>query len=152
MTLDEFEIQFGDKSERFTHSVYDSAASIAMKRNIVIADTKFEVGTDCRKRLVLIDERLMPDSSRYLLASDIEAACATGAKPPSFDKQPIRDYVQEHLGVGPKTPLTPDAIARVHGHRYPQSLIEETVDRYEQVVFLLTGMTSDEYVGEFFLR
>ena len=71
-------------------ALYARAASHALARGIVIADTKFEFGLDDRDELVLMDEVLTPDSSRFWPL----AACAEGRNPPSLDKQPLRDWLE----------------------------------------------------------
>ncbi|MDB5927529.1 MAG: phosphoribosylaminoimidazolesuccinocarboxamide synthase, partial [Betaproteobacteria bacterium] len=70
--------------------LYEEAARYAAQRGIIIADTKFEFGTDDRGELVLIDEALTPDSSRFWPASEYR----TGISPPSFDKQFVRDWLE----------------------------------------------------------
>ena len=84
--------------------LYKQAAAYAAQRGIIIADTKFEFGLDANDRLVLIDEVLTPDSSRFWP----EAEYRTGISPPSFDKQYVRDYLStldwNHSAPGPDLP------------------------------------------------
>lgn len=90
--------------------LYSYAATHALAHGIIIADTKFEFGLDMNERLVLIDEALTPDSSRFWPAAGYHA----GASPPSFDKQYVRDYL-ETLDWNKKPPaprLPPDVIAK----------------------------------------
>ena len=90
--------------------IYSKAASYALERGIIIADTKFEFGLDDEGRLYLIDELLTPDSSRFWPADDYRV----GISPPSFDKQFVRDYL-ESIGWNKKPPapvLPPDIIAK----------------------------------------
>ena len=145
MTVQEFIGRFGEGPMHFTRPVFEHGEQVAEARGIVIADTKFEVGRNNSGKLVLIDEVLTPDSSRYLAPEDLAEALRTGKRPPSFDKQPIRDYVLEHLGVGADTPLTDEVVAKVHGAIYPQWLIDETAGRYEELLKRLTGKTRDQY-------
>jgi phosphoribosylaminoimidazole-succinocarboxamide synthase len=71
-------------------ALYQQAAAFALTRGIIIADTKFEFGLDPQGKVVLIDEVLTPDSSRFWLAD----AYRVGENPPSFDKQFVRDYLE----------------------------------------------------------
>jgi phosphoribosylaminoimidazole-succinocarboxamide synthase len=91
-------------------AIYCRCAAYALERGIIIADTKFEFGTDGDGRLVLIDEILTPDSSRFWPADGY----ATGTSPASFDKQYVRDYLEtldwNKTPPGPKLP--PEVIAR----------------------------------------
>jgi phosphoribosylaminoimidazole-succinocarboxamide synthase len=91
-------------------AIYRRCAAYALQRGIIIADTKFEFGTDGDGRLVLIDEILTPDSSRFWPADSY----APGISPASFDKQYVRDYLEtldwDKTPPGPKLP--PGVIAR----------------------------------------
>ncbi len=98
--------------------LYQLAADYAYQRGIIIADTKFEFGVDANDELVLIDEILTPDSSRYWPADEYRV----GISPPSFDKQFLRDYL-ETLDWD-KTPPAPSI---------PAELIEKTQQKYQQV-------------------
>ena len=98
--------------------LYRMAADYARPRGIIIADTKFEFGLDENDQLVLIDEILTPDSSRYWPADQYRV----GTSPPSYDKQFIRDYL-ETLDWD-KTPPAP---------HIPQDLIDKTREKYQQV-------------------
>ena len=84
--------------------IYERAAAYALKRGIIIADTKFEFGTDEEGRLYLIDEVLTPDSSRFWPQEGYEV----GISPPSFDKQFVRDYLEtldwDKTAPGPELP------------------------------------------------
>jgi phosphoribosylaminoimidazole-succinocarboxamide synthase len=74
--------------------LYETAAAYALSRGIIIADTKFEFGLNAQDRLVLMDEVLTPDSSRYWPVEGYQAALAAGANPPSYDKQFVRDWLE----------------------------------------------------------
>ncbi len=104
-------------------ALYRFAAQHAEKRGILIADTKFEFGTDPAGRLVLIDEALTPDSSRFWPADTYRA----GISPPSFDKQFIRDYL-ETLGWNKRAP----------GPRLPADIIAKTSEKYLEALARLT--------------
>ncbi|MDX1610205.1 MAG: phosphoribosylaminoimidazolesuccinocarboxamide synthase [Halofilum sp. (in: g-proteobacteria)] len=99
--------------------IYREAAEYAAGRGILIADTKFEFGLDAAGGLVLIDELLTPDSSRFWPASEWRP----GDNPPSFDKQFIRDWLErqdwDKTAPGPEIP---DAIARESAARYREAL------------------------------
>ncbi|WP_295430743.1 phosphoribosylaminoimidazolesuccinocarboxamide synthase [uncultured Thiodictyon sp.] len=90
--------------------IYEESAAFALRRGIIIADTKFEFGLDQDGRLHLIDEVLTPDSSRFWPADQY----LPGSSPPSFDKQFVRDYLEtldwDKTAPGPELP--PDIIAR----------------------------------------
>jgi len=104
--------------------IYRFASLHARARNIIIADTKFEFGTDKTGNLYLIDEALTPDSSRFWPV----ASYTPGISPPSFDKQFVRDYLESlHWNKKPPAPhLPPDVIAR-------------TSDNYREALRLLTA-------------
>ncbi|MBT8433912.1 MAG: phosphoribosylaminoimidazolesuccinocarboxamide synthase, partial [Gammaproteobacteria bacterium] len=104
--------------------LYQLAADYALERGIIIADTKFEFGVDADDELVLIDEILTPDSSRYWPADEYRV----GISPPSFDKQFLRDYL-ETLDWD-KTPPAPTI---------PLELIARTQQKYQQVRDILLG-------------
>jgi phosphoribosylaminoimidazole-succinocarboxamide synthase len=104
-------------------ALYKMASDYARKRGIIIADTKFEFGVDENNQLVLIDEILTPDSSRYWPADQYQK----GMSPPSYDKQFIRDYL-ETLDWG-KTPPAPSI---------PQDIIDKTQQKYQDVHDILT--------------
>jgi phosphoribosylaminoimidazole-succinocarboxamide synthase len=104
--------------------LYKDAADYAAKKGILIADTKFEFGLDERKNLVLIDEVLTADSSRFWPADSYRV----GMSPPSFDKQYVRDYL-ETLDWN-KTPPAP---------RLPPEVIAKTSEKYREALTRLTG-------------
>ena len=107
-----------------TLSIYRNAAAYARERGIIIADTKFEFGVDGAGQLVLIDEVLTPDSSRFWPVSDY----ATGMSPPSFDKQYVRDYLE-----------TLDWDKTAPGPRLPQQIIDNTAAKYREAWTRLAG-------------
>ena len=97
--------------------IYEQAAAYAAERGIIIADTKFEFGLDGSGEIVLIDEVLTPDSSRFWPADQY----APGSSPPSFDKQYVRDYLE-----------TLDWDKRPPAPRLPQEVIEKTAQKYAE--------------------
>src|SRR5450631_444059 len=109
---------------RIALEVYAYAAEHARARNIIIADTKFEFGTDQAGNLFLIDEALTPDSSRFWPVESYKP----GISPPSFDKQFVRDYLESlHWDKKPPAPhLPPNVLAR-------------TSENYREALKLLTA-------------
>ncbi len=97
--------------------LYRQAAAYALEKGIIIADTKFEFGVDAEDNLVLIDEALTPDSSRFWPADGY----VVGTNPPSFDKQFVRDYL-ERLGWDKKPPAP----------RLPPEIIAKTAAKYQE--------------------
>jgi phosphoribosylaminoimidazole-succinocarboxamide synthase len=96
-----------DRLAALSIEIYETAAEYALERGIIIADTKFEFGEDEAGRIVLGDEALTPDSSRFWPADEY----ATGGSPPSYDKQYVRDWL-ETLDWD-KTPPGPEIPAEV---------------------------------------
>ncbi len=112
--------------KRITLALYREASAYAASRGIILADTKFEFGRDAQGRIILIDEALTPDSSRYWPAP----AYQPGHSPPSFDKQFVRDYLESI--PWDKTPPAP---------ALPQEIAAKTAAKYLEAYTLLTGMT-----------
>jgi phosphoribosylaminoimidazole-succinocarboxamide synthase len=105
-------------------ALYAFAADYARGRGILIADTKFEFGLDARGEVVLMDEALTPDSSRFWPADSY----LEGTSPPSFDKQYVRDYLE-----------TLDWDKRPPGPRLPAEVIAGTAERYREAERRLTA-------------
>jgi len=114
-------------------AIYKAAAEIALTKGMIIADTKFEFGLAPDGTLVLMDEVLTPDSSRYWPVEGYAAALAAGQNPPSYDKQFVRDWL-EQAKVGGK-PWDKTAPAP----RLPQDVIEKTAAKYREALERLTG-------------
>ena len=104
--------------------IYERAASFALERGIIIADTKFEFGLDDEGRLYLIDEVLTPDSSRFWPVDQYK----TGTSPPSFDKQFVRDYLD-----------TLDWDRTAPGPDLPADLFQQTSDKYREALTRITA-------------
>ena len=119
--------------ERIVIDLYRFAAEHAAERGVLIADTKFELGHDDDGRLVLGDEALTPDSSRFWPAEGYEP----GRPQPSFDKQYAREYC-ESLGWD-KTYPGPDL---------PDDVVAGTRTRYVEAFELLTGISFDDYLAD----
>jgi len=120
------------KLENLSREIYQTARALAAERGIIIADTKFEFGRavaeDGTEKVILVDEVLTPDSSRFWAADNHEP----GRSPPSFDKQPLRDYLAAEKRAGrwdgnyPPPPL-------------PEDVIDATSKRYLDIYRRLTG-------------
>ena len=114
-------------------AIYETAAAIALPRGLIIADTKFEFGLDEAGTLVLMDEVLTPDSSRYWPVEGYHAALAAGSNPPSYDKQFVRDWLEATRINGKPWDKTPPA------PRLPAEVIEKTAAKYREALQRLTG-------------
>ncbi|WHZ20427.1 MAG: Phosphoribosylaminoimidazole-succinocarboxamide synthase [Rhodanobacteraceae bacterium] len=111
-----------------TLAIYQFAAAYAAERGILIADTKFEFGTDANGKLYVMDEMLTPDSSRFWPADQYKV----GISPPSYDKQFVRDYL-ETLDWGKRAP----------GPKLPREVIDGTAAKYAEALKRLAGITLD---------
>jgi len=116
--------ELAEKVREASLAIYRRCAAYALARGIIIADTKFEFGTDRDGRLVLIDEVLTPDSSRFWPADSY----APGASPVSFDKQYVRDYLE-----------TLDWDKRPPGPKLPDEIIARTAEKYREAQRRLTS-------------
>ncbi|WP_027580918.1 phosphoribosylaminoimidazolesuccinocarboxamide synthase [Bradyrhizobium sp. Ai1a-2] len=120
--------EVADTLEQMARTVYAYGEKVSRERGIIIADTKFEFGRDQDGRIILIDEVMTPDSSRFW-AADVYK---TGQPQPSFDKQPLRDYLDTERHAGrwngdaPAPPL-------------PASVVEATSKRYLEAYRRVTG-------------
>jgi len=117
-----------EKVRDATLRIYQFAADYAAQRGILLADTKFEFGTDADGRLYIMDEMLTPDSSRYWPADDY----AVGISPPSYDKQFVRDYLE-----------TLDWDKTAPGPALPAQVIQRTRDKYAEALEKLAGIHID---------
>ena len=117
------DVQTARKLEEKSLALYNFARSYAIERGIIIADTKFEFGFHDRE-LILIDEALTPDSSRFWDAGQYEP----GQSQPSYDKQPVRDWLIAS-GWNQKAPVP----------SLPADVVEATTERYIEAFSLLTG-------------
>jgi len=111
-----------------TLRLYTFARDYAARRGIILADTKFEFGTDADGRLYVMDEMLTPDSSRYWPADEYEV----GTSPPSFDKQFVRDYLE-----------TLDWNKAAPGPHLPADVIDRTRAKYAEALQRLAGISID---------
>ena len=116
--------EMAEKVKSATLALYTEAADYAATRGIIIADTKFEFGTDAEGKLYLIDEALTPDSSRFWPADQYQV----GSNPPSFDKQFVRDWL-ETSGWNKQAPAP----------RIPADVLQKTADKYREAQQRLIG-------------
>ena len=114
-------------------ALYKEAAAIALAKGMIIADTKFEFGLDAGGKLVLMDEVLTPDSSRYWPVEGYDAAFRAGANPPSYDKQFVRDWLEQVRINGKPWDKTPPA------PRLPQDVVDKTAAKYREALQRLTA-------------
>lgn len=112
--------EYAEKIRDYTITLYNKCAEYALSRGIIIADTKFEFGVNEDGKIVLGDEMLTPDSSRFWPLEGYEA----GHSQPSFDKQFVRDWLKAN----------PDS-----DYNLPQEVIDKTIAKYLEAYQLLTG-------------
>jgi phosphoribosylaminoimidazole-succinocarboxamide synthase len=113
--------------------LYTRAAAIALKKGIIIADTKFEFGLDSDGTLTLMDEVLTPDSSRFWPVEGYDAAFREGRNPPSYDKQFVRDWLEQvRIDGQPWTKRAP-------APSLPAEVVEKTAAKYREALQRLTS-------------
>src|SRR5579862_1868548 len=117
--------------ERASIEIYLQASEYARERGIILADTKFEFGEDESGRMVLGDEALTPDSSRFWPVDSY----APGSSPPSFDKQYLRDWLE-----------TLDWDKTAPGPEIPEDVVENTRSRYIEAYERITGESFQDYL------
>lgn len=117
--------ELATKVKEISIALYKAAAEYALEKGIIIADTKFEFGLDDDDNLILIDEALTPDSSRFWPVDQYQE----GMSPPSFDKQFIRDYLE-----------TLDWDKTPPGPKLPQDVLDKSAAKYKEIAdLLITG-------------
>ena len=117
-------IELADKVRTISIEIYEEAAKFALDRGIIIADTKMEFGLSSEGELILIDELLTPDSSRFWPLNSYEV----GKSPESYDKQFIRDYLEKK--AWDKSPPAPEL---------PIEIVDKTLARYRSAYDYLVG-------------
>ena len=125
--------ELAEKIRSISIAIYKEAADFALTKGLIIADTKFEFGLDEQGELVLMDEVLTPDSSRYWPVEGYQAAFAAGENPPSYDKQFVRDWLEQVKVDGKPWDKTPPA------PHLPQEVITRTAAKYREALERLTA-------------
>ncbi len=137
ITVEQARNQIGSEEfaavEAASIALYEHAAAHAHERGIILADTKFEFGHDADGRLVLGDEVMTPDSSRWWPVDGYR----TGISPPSYDKQYVRDYLE-----------TLDWDKTAPGPDLPTDVVRGTANRYREAYELLTDSSFDDYLDK----
>jgi phosphoribosylaminoimidazole-succinocarboxamide synthase len=124
--------EVAERAREISLELYRRGADWALSRGVVIADTKFELGF-VDGELVVCDEVLTPDSSRFWPADQVVA----GSTPPSFDKQPVRDYL-DGLDWDKKPPPPP----------LPAAVVDASAARYREAYERITGKSFDDWEGQ----
>jgi phosphoribosylaminoimidazole-succinocarboxamide synthase len=119
--------------KKISIEIYQTAATFALTKGIIIADTKFEFGLDEQGTLTLMDEVLTPDSSRYWPIEGYEQAFNAGQNPPSYDKQFVRDWLEAVRINGKPWDKTPPA------PQLPPEVALKTAAKYEEALARLTS-------------
>lgn len=112
--------EYAEKIRDYTLALYKKCAEYALSKGIIIADTKFEFGLDEKGNIILGDEMLTPDSSRFWPLEGYKA----GQSQPSYDKQFVRDWLKAN----------PDS-----DYLLPQDVIDKTIAKYKEAYEMLTG-------------
>jgi phosphoribosylaminoimidazole-succinocarboxamide synthase len=120
-----------NRLRELSFTIYEHGVTLAKERGIILADTKFEFGHHVDGRLLLIDEVLTPDSSRFWPRDEYEP----GRGQPSLDKQPVRDFLDK-LTSWDKLPPPPDL---------PDAVVRETTARYLEIFRRMTGTDLDDF-------
>lgn len=120
-----------NRLRELSFTIYEHGVTLAKERGIILADTKFEFGHHVDGRLLLIDEVLTPDSSRFWPRDEYEP----GRGQPSLDKQPVRDFLDK-LTSWDKLPPPPDL---------PDAVVRETTARYLEIFRRMTGTELDDF-------
>jgi phosphoribosylaminoimidazole-succinocarboxamide synthase len=128
-TVDMIGLELATQIRSLSIRIYQAAAEIALTKGIIIADTKFEFGLDKDGTLTLMDEVLTPDSSRFWPQESYQE----GTNPPSYDKQFVRDWLEQAQVDGKPWSKTPPA------PRVPDAVIAKTAAKYQEALQRLTA-------------
>jgi phosphoribosylaminoimidazole-succinocarboxamide synthase len=131
--VDVIGLELAEQVRDVSIQLYQRAADFALSKGIIIADTKFEFGLDEQGTLTLMDEVLTPDSSRFWPIEGYEAAFQAGANPPSYDKQFLRDWLEQATVNGQPWDKTAPSPA------LPPDVIAHTAAKYREALERLTG-------------
>ena len=132
-TVEMVGVELATRIRDLSIQIYKEAAAIALTKGMIIADTKFEFGLTDDGELVLMDEVLTPDSSRYWPVEGYADALAAGTNPPSYDKQFVRDWLEQAKVNGKAWDKTAPA------PRLPQEVITKTAAKYREALDRLTA-------------
>lgn len=135
--VDDIGVKRAEEMRDAAIAIYSAAAGRALEKGIILADTKFEFGVDADGTLVLADEVLTPDSSRYWPADGHEE----GVPSPSFDKQYVRDWL-----TGPKSGWDKDAGGPPPA--LPRGVVEATRERYIEAYERISGKRFADWIGD----
>jgi phosphoribosylaminoimidazole-succinocarboxamide synthase len=149
MVLSEFRNRFGPVPEFLARQLFDWLTQFYADRGYVFVDTKFEFGIDpATSELVVGDEIGTPDSSRLLRPQALaEARRDSKKKPPSPDKQPVRDWASENLGISPKSKVNAANIALVDQAHIPDEVIDAVSGNYRNFLTEVTGLTPKGFLA-----
>ena len=128
-TVDMIGLDLATRIRDISIAIYKAASEMALKKGIIIADTKFEFGLDKDGTLTLMDEVLTPDSSRFWPQESYQE----GTNPPSYDKQFVRDWLEHAVVDGKPWSKTPPA------PRVPNDVIAKTAAKYQEALERLTA-------------
>ena len=128
-TVDMIGLDLATRIRDISIAIYKAASEMALKKGIIIADTKFEFGLDKDGTLTLMDEVLTPDSSRFWPQESYQE----GTNPPSYDKQFVRDWLEQAQVDGKPWSKTPPA------PRVPNDIIAKTAAKYQEALERLTA-------------
>ncbi|MDD5726081.1 MAG: phosphoribosylaminoimidazolesuccinocarboxamide synthase [Patescibacteria group bacterium] len=147
ITADRVAEKYGARIERASLQLYQAAEQFASEKGIILADTKFEWGLDPETdKLVLADEVLTPDSSRFwdVLAWQKMQKSQFRSSPTSYDKQRVRDWGKTR-GIDKRDPCKPEDVEYVHGLEVPAEVIARTTQIYRYIFWRLTGMKLEKF-------
>jgi phosphoribosylaminoimidazole-succinocarboxamide synthase len=132
-------LKYGPDMETMTLYIYGGTQEVAAARGVIIADTKFEFGRNTKGEILLADEVLTPDSSRFW-SVDEHAARPPGSTPKSYDKQFVRDFAKS-IGIDPKkrNPENPDDYAWVRAQAIDRDCLQGTTRIYHEIFERLVG-------------
>ena len=127
--------EHADRVRELSLALYSAACAVAEPRGLIIADTKFEFGLDADGQIVLMDEILTPDSSRYWPAEQYQTAATAERNPPSFDKQFVRDWLlTQPWDRNPPPPAL------------PVEVIEKTAAKYREALSRLADLAPEFHI------
>lgn len=147
ISAQEVNAKYGTGLQDMSLLLYRTARDAVLPKGVILADTKFEFGTDAQKRVRLGDEYFSPDSSRFWEPGDWRLALREGRTPKSYDKQFMRDWGKP-LGINARKPENDDDYAWVRAQRVPEDVLAETTRIYHEIFERLTGLPLVRYQRE----